>query len=103
MKIWTNWKHSVSNVFNGEFPAWFHKVWNTASTVPLYKPDGYLRPLGIKSSFVRVLHKRVVGGYRGVLIDHLEPQKLAVSQAGGAKLVHSVRMMLEMRRDFVAV
>ena len=36
-------------------------------------------------------------------MDYLEPQQLALSQAGGAKLVHSVRMLLELRREFVAV
>ena len=33
----------------------------------------------------------------------MEPQQLALSLAGGAKLVHSVRMLLEQRRDFCAV
>ena len=88
---------------NGEFPPWFNKVWNSVSTVPLFKPDGSIRPVGVKPSFIRTLHKRVVRGNRGVLIDFFEPQQMAVSQAGGAKLVHSVRMMLEQRRDFVAV
>ena len=88
---------------NGELPPWFNKVWNSVTTVPLFKPDGNIRPVGVKPSFIRTLHKRVVRGNRGVLIDYLEPQQMAVSQAGGAKLVHSVRMMLEHRRDFVAV
>ena len=39
----------------------------------------------------------------GVLCNFLEPQQMALSQAGGAKLVHSVRMLLEHRRDFLAV
>ena len=88
---------------NGEFPPWFSKVWNSVSTVPLYKPDGTLRPVGIKPSLIRDLHKAVIRGNRGVLTDFLEPQQMALSQAGGAKLVHSVRMMLEHRRDFCAV
>ena len=45
---------------NGEFPPWFSKVLNSASNVPLYKPDDSVRPVGIKSSFVRYLHKGVL-------------------------------------------
>ena len=88
---------------NGEFPPWFSKVWNSVSTVPLYKPDGSLRPVGIKPSFIRDLHKGVVKANKGVLTDFLEPQQMALSQAGGAKLVHSVRMLLESKREFYAV
>ena len=88
---------------NGEFPPWFSKVWNSVSTVPLYKPDGSLRPVGIKPSFIRDLHKGVVKANRGVLADFLEPQQMALSPAGGAKLVHSVRMLLESKREFYAV
>ena len=88
---------------NGEFPPWFSKVWNSVATVPLYKPDGNLRPVGIKPSFIRELHKAVVRGNRGVLTSYLEPQQMALTQAGGAKLVHSVRMLLEERKDFYAV
>ena len=87
----------------GEFPPWFSKVWNSVSTVPLYKPDGSLRPVGIKPSFIRDLHKAVIRANKGVLCNFLEPQQVALSQAGGAKLVHSVRMLLEHRRDFFAV
>ena len=88
---------------NGDFPPSFSKVWNSVSTVPLYKPDGTLRPVGIKPSFIRELHKNVIRGNRGILADYLEPQQMALSQAGGAKLVHSVRMMLEHKRNFFAV
>ena len=88
---------------NSEFPPWFSKVWNSVSTVPLLKPDGNLRPVGVKPSFIRTLHKRVIRGNRGVFIEHLEPQQLAVSEAGGAKLVHGVRMLLEHKPDFAAV
>ena len=61
---------------NGEFPPWFSKVWNSVITVPLYKPNGSLRHVGIKPSFIRELHKSVV-------TDFLEPQQLAIKQAGG--------------------
>ena len=33
----------------------------------------------------------------------MEPQQLRMSVAGGAKLVHSVRMKLEQRKDFICV
>ena len=68
-----------------------------------FKPYGVIRPLGIKPSFNRDLHEGVVRGNRGVLKEFLEPTQLALSQAGGAKLVHSVRMILENKREFVAV
>ena len=88
---------------NGEFPPWFSKVWNSVSTVPLYKPNGSLRPVGINPYFIQVLLKSVVKANKGVLTDFLEPQQMALRQAGGAKLVHSVRMMLESKREFYAV
>ena len=85
---------------NGELPPWFYKVWNSVTTVPLFKPDGTLRPVGIKPSFIRILHKGVVRANRAVLTDFLEPQQLALSQAGGTKLVQIVRMLLEEKRGF---
>ena len=39
----------------------------------------------------------------GVLTDLLDPQQMELTQAGGAKLVHSVRMMLEYKREYVAI
>ena len=33
----------------------------------------------------------------------MEPQQLAMSQAGAAKLVHTVRMMMDINPDLVAV
>ena len=38
---------------------------------------------------------------RGALTDFLEPQQLALSEAGGFKLVHRVRPILEKNREFV--
>ena len=68
---------------NGEFPPWFSKVWNSVITVPLYKPNGSLRPVGINPYFIQELLKSVVKANKGVLTDFLEPQQMALSQAGG--------------------
>ena len=38
---------------------------------------------------------------KGAITAYLEPQQLGMSQAGGAKLVHSVRMMLEQNPEFI--
>ena len=59
----------------------------------LFKLDDTLRSVGIKSSFNRDLHKGVVRGNRGILSNFLEAQQL----------VHIVRMMLEHKREYVAV
>ena len=45
----------------------------------------------------------MVAKNKGPLNDHLEPQQLALSKAGGCKLVHQVRMLSEKRRDFIVV
>lgn len=40
---------------------------------------------------------------REILSEKLVPQQLSLAKDGGAKLVHSVRMPSEMRRDFIVV
>ena len=57
----------------------------------------------MKSSLIRDLHKQAVTKNRGPLNDFLEPQQLALSKAGGCKLVHQVRMLSERRRDIIVV
>ena len=85
----------------GTLQPWFYTVWGSVTTVPAFKSaeKDSLRPLGIKSSLIRVLHKEVVKGNRQPLTEYLEPQQLALSEAGGFILVHSVRMMAEQMRD----
>ena len=75
---------------NGELPPWFFKVWGSVSTFPLFKNllRDALRPVGVKSSLIRSLHKQVVVQNRGALTEFLEPEQLALSKAGGSKLVH---------------
>ena len=90
---------------NGDLPPWFYKVWGSVSTPPLYKNSqkDSIRPLGVKSSLIRNFHMQVVARNRGALNEFLQPQQLALSKAGGAKLVHQVRMMSEKERDFIVV
>ena len=64
---------------------------------------GLVLNLGIKHQLIRVFHQEVVRQNKEELKLYLEPQQLALSEAGGGKLVHSVRMLIEERRDFVVV
>ena len=52
---------------NGELTPWFYKVWGSVSTFPLFKNilRDALRPVGVKSSLIRSLHKQVVTKNRG--------------------------------------
>ena len=90
---------------NGRLPPWFYKVWESQSTVPLFKladkNPSQVRPVGIKNSFIRTLHKEVVHDNRSALRDYLEPQQLALAPGGAAKLVHTVRMTMEENPNFV--
>ena len=77
------------------------------TTVPLYKTckreEDKLRPVGVAPTMVRLLDKFAAVQNRQVLQDYLEPQQLALSPAGGHKLVHIVRMVMEAHRDWVCV
>ena len=88
-----------------QLPPWFHRVWGTVTVVPLFKTSERdtraLRPVGVKSSTVRLLHSTVARMIRPSLLSYLEPQQLCCSPAGSHKLVHSVRMLLEQHRDWV--
>ena len=92
---------------NGDLPPWVYKVLGSVSTVPLFKSaeqdPSMIRPVGIKSTFVRVLHKRVVTDNLAALCLYLEPQQLALAPGGAAKLAHTVLMTLEANLDFVCV
>ena len=89
---------------DGLLPAWFYAVFPSCQTVPLLKDsEGGLRPIGVKNPLVRTFHKEVVKESKPELVTFLEPQQLAMSSAGAAKLVNSVRMMLEHNPDFIAV
>ena len=90
---------------NSSLPPWFYRVWATVTTVPLFKTsqrdEEKLRPVGVAATMVRLFDKFAATQNRRVLQDHLEPQQLALSPAGGHKLVHIVRMVMEENRDWV--
>ena len=92
---------------NGGLPPWWYRVWGSVTSVPLFKTaeqdPSVLRPVGVKSSLLRVLHRQVVRANTGALRDYLEPCQVALMPGGGAVLVHTVRMMLELRPEFVCV
>ena len=92
---------------NGLLPPWWYRIWGSVTSFPLYKTaakdPSVLRPVGVKSSLLRVLHRLVVKANTGAMREHLEPCQVAMMPAGGAVLAHTVRMMLELRPEFVCV
>ena len=82
---------------HGELPSWFYVVWLSIQTVPLYKTTtrDTVRPIGMRNPLSKLLNSLMIRENKGELVDFLEPQQLAMSQAGSAKLVHCVRMMAE--------
>ena len=86
-------------------PPWFFRVWSTVTTVPLYKTckreEDKLRPLGVAPTMVRLLDKFAAVQNRQVLQGYLGPQQLALSPAGGHKLVYIVRMVMEAHKDWM--
>ena len=87
----------------GSLPAWFYRLWLSLSTVPLYKTAEQrdVRPLGIRHSLVRVCHMEVMTQSMPAIREFLEPQQLGMSRAGPAKLVNTVRGMMELHPNFV--
>ena len=109
---WEEQEEEVFEVFalsylNGNLPPWWFRVWGSVSSVPLFKSaeqdPSILRPVGIKSSLLRMLHRQVVQANTSALRDHLELCQVALMPGGASVLVHTVRMTLEMRPDFVCV
>ena len=84
-------------------PPWWYKVWGSVTTVPLFKTveRETVRPVGVRNPLIRTLHSRVIRENRATLNAFLEPEQLALSQAGGHKLVHQVRQAMEEHRDWV--
>ena len=86
---------------------WFYRVANSVSTVALFKTAAQdktlLRPVGVKSSWVRSLHGQVIKSNRGALREHCEPEQLCFTPGCGAKIVHIVRMMTEAHPDWPCV
>ena len=90
---------------SGDLPVWFYEIWLCVMTVPLFKNENLeaVRPIGIRNPLVRELHKAVVTQNKSALVDFLEPEQLAMTVAGGGKLVFSIRMLAEDKRDFIVV
>ena len=95
------------NTLNGTYPPWFHRAVGAVTTVPLFKTSQQqntaLRPLGLASSMVRVLERIQSRQNRPALQAYLEPQQQAMSMAGAHRLVHMVRMYMEMNPTHVCV
>ena len=91
----------------GEFPPWYYKVCMSVETVGMFKTaaqdPSLLRPIGMKNPNIKINHKEVIRQNKSVLTKFLEPTQLGMSVAGEAKLVHSVRMMMEENRDFTCI
>ena len=90
---------------SGSLPHWWYRVWGCVTTVPLYKTVEMdtVRPVGIRNPLIRTLHSRVIRDNRATIAAILEPQQLALSLAGGHKLVHQVRRAMEEHRDWVVL
>ena len=92
---------------NVALPPWFYKVTSSVSTVALFKSatqdPTLLRPVGVKSSLIRLLHGEVITSNRGALREHCEPEQLCFTPGCGASLVHTVRMMCEAHPDWPCV
>ena len=83
----------------GELPAWFYLVWLTVQTVPLFKTEqqNTIRPVGVRNPRLNIWHREVVLKNKSELRSYLEPQQIASTQAGAAKLVMEVRSMIELK------
>ena len=92
---------------SGSFPPWYYKVIMTAETVGMFKTAGQdpslVRPIGMRNPYTKAIHKEVVRQNKSELTAYLEPEQLGMSVAGGAKLVHCVRMMVESNRGFICI
>eukprot|EP00973_Karenia_brevis_P079918 11089619-Karenia_brevis.AAC.1 len=65
-------------------------------------PD--VRPLGLGECLRRLIHSAVIAEHRDALAEHFWPQQVAVGVPGGLSLlVCGVRLLLELRPDFICV
>ena len=89
----------------GKLPAWLYRLWLSTQTVPMHKTSAQdaVRPIGIRHSWPRLFHKEVIAQSKPEIREFLEPQQLGQSQAGAAKLIHSVRGLLEANPEFICV
>ena len=61
----------------GMLPPWWYMVWLSLTSVPLFKGDGAVRPVGVEPNLVRAVHKKTNRVNKPVLADYLEPQQFA--------------------------
>ena len=73
---------------NGNFPAWFYKVWLTVQTLALNKTraNTSVCPIGMRNPLVKTFNKEMIVQNRGEILNFLEPQQLAMSKVGGAQI-----------------
>ena len=92
---------------SGNFPPWYYRVCMTVESVGMFKTaaqdPSQVRPIGMRNPYIKSIHKEVVRQNKGEIVQFLEPEQLGMSVAGGAKLVHSVRMMLEEHQNFICI
>ena len=90
---------------SGELPAWFYQLWLSMEAVPLFKDEDLVdvRPLAIRHTLSRLFHREVADQCKEEVRAFLEPQQLGQSKAGAAKLVTSVRSLLDLHEDWVCV
>jgi hypothetical protein len=81
----------------GELPPWFYVVFLSVQTVPLFKTAQRtgVRPIGMRNTLSKVFNKMMVEENKGDLVAYFEPEQLAMSAGGAAKLVHTCRLSLE--------
>ena len=101
----------ASEYVNARLPAWFYTDFSTVRLVapvkaPAVEPDGVpdVRPLGLGECLRRAIHTTVVRDHHDTFEKHFWPQQVAVGVSGGLSLlVLGVRLMLEVRPDFIVV
>ena len=87
---------------NGLHPSWFHRVWGTVTTIPLEQQpqdggsEGIASPTAPQDCCAATHNM-------AVLQEYLEPHQLCMTLGGAHKLVHCVRMLMEVNRDWVCV
>ena len=64
----------------GELRPWLYKVWLSVQTVPLFKSENAVRPIGIRNPLLKLFHKEVIDRNKGLFVDFFEPQLLAMSK-----------------------
>ena len=90
---------------SGSLPPWFYVLWLSLETVPLNKDEQRVeaRPLGLRHSLTRLCHREVTDQCKDEVREFLEPVQLGQSRAGAAKLVLSVRGLMDSNPDWVCV